>query len=574
MTPGREHGFELRGLQRTITATRVDNVVAALAEAEAASAGGAWVAGFVAYEAAPGLSDDFVVVPGHRPSNEPLVWFGVFDRRMEVEPVRAPAGVGHRLGPFAPTLGPQRHHEAVIAIRDGIADGDVYQVNLTDRLVASFDGDPFALYATMAAAQRGAYNAYLDIGDLVVASVSPELFVRRDGDRLVMRPMKGTAARGRWAEDDLARAAALRSTLKERAENVMIVDLVRNDLAHAGGFVTVDELFAVEQYPTVWQMTSQVSATGGGHLSLVSLFRALFPSGSVTGAPKISAMRRIASLEAGPRGIYCGAVGFIAPGGDFCFNVAIRTAVYERSTGVVTYGSGGGITWDSSATAEHAELVMKTRVVRGAHPPPDLFETMRWTPDEGVAWLDDHLSRLQSSARYFGIPFDRAEAESLVKAISAPDAPQRVRLVLWADGHLSTSVAVAPGGADGPVRLAVDTTAPIASADARWFHKTVERSRYDDRRRRFAAAGVDDIVLVNEAGEVTETTIANLAVSIDGVWYTPPLSSGCLPGVFRARAVREGRVVERVMTVRDLRRADGVAVMNALRGWRPAILLP
>lgn len=568
---GRARSWELRRWRATMVAERAGEVAGALAEAERWAAKGCWVGGYVAYEAAAGLDPDLVVHAGPLPSGEPLVWFAAFDECVAapLRPLAPVARSEYSVGPLRPSLDAERYRLAVGAVRDRIERGDVYQVNLTDRLVAPFAGEPGSLYAHLLDAQRGGYHAYLDTGGCVIVSASPELFVRIDGERIMMRPMKGTARRGLGSHDDALARDALLSSAKERAENVMIVDLVRNDLARIGDRVHVDALFTVEQYPTVWQMTSTVSARRRSDTGIGELFRAVFPPGSVTGAPKISAMRRIVELEAGPRGVYCGAIGWLAPGGSARFSVAIRTAVVSADRRTLTYGAGGGITWDSSAGAEHAELVAKTAVLTSAPWRPELFETMRYEPGTGIELLEHHLDRLESSARLFDIAFDRNLARVSVKAVEEPQA-RRVRLVLRGDGSIEVSTSAAPEPLGRPVRLAIDDD-PVDPAQPLWYHKSVERSRYESRRARHPS--VDDVVLVNGRGEVTETTIANLAVRMGERWYTPPVTSGCLAGVARRVALEAGRVHERPITIEDLRHADELAVMNALRGWQPAVLV-
>lgn len=351
---------------RVLTADRVQDVAPLLAEVERATATGDWAFGYVSYEAAPGLDPKLEVTPPAA-DDPPLAWFGLCGSPAEVPPVTLPPEGRHEMR-WAPDWTDEDHAKAVSMVREHIAAGDTYQCNLTDRLRATVDGDPATLYAGLAVAQGAAYNAYLDLGRFVIASASPELFFDWTGDRLRARPMKGTAARGRDAGEDDERARRLRASPKERAENLMILDLLRNDLAKVAtvGSVEVPELFTLERYPTVWQMTSEVAARLRPGCGLVDIFRALFPCGSVTGAPKARSMQVIHELESTPRGIYCGAIGLIAPpSAPFRarFNVAIRTAVIDRQAATAVYGAGGGITWDSDPAAERAELLTKAAVL-------------------------------------------------------------------------------------------------------------------------------------------------------------------------------------------------------------------
>lgn len=571
LVAGRGHRFG--GCRATLVARRPGEVVPVLAEAERAAASGRWVVGFVAYEAAPGLDPS---LPG-RATPHPLAWFGVFAQRRPV-PVPAPPAAGPlrgALGAWALDTDDGAHGAGVHAVRARIAAGDVYQCNLTARYAGAVP-DPPALYRRLAVAQRSAHCAYVDTGDLVVASASPELFFEWAGDALVTRPMKGTARRGRWPDEDRRQAAALAASEKDRAENVMIVDLLRNDLGKVARFgsVRVPALFTLERYPTVWQLTSTVAAEPRPGTTLADVFGALFPSGSVTGAPKRRAMQVIGDLEDTPRGPYCGAVGVVAPpGAGFRarFNVAIRTAVVDRRTGGAVYGSGGGIVWDSDPAAEYAELRAKAAVLR--EPPVagfSLLETMRGAPGGGVRRGAAHRRRLLASADYFGVPADAARLDAAVAAATAqlPGA-SRVRLLLGPAGDPVVEVDALGDPPSGPVRLAVDPE-PV-DTDGPWpFHKTTRRAPYERRAARHP--GADQVVLVNDRHEVTETTVANLAVRLGGRWWTPPVASGCLPGVLRAELVGADRLGERPLTVADLRGAEALAVLSALRGWRPAVL--
>ncbi len=530
----------------------------ALREVEAHTAAGRWAAGFVAYEAAPGLDP---VLTTHQPDGD-LVWFGITEH-----PPRAVAPVATGTpppGPWVPDWTPAQHAAAVAAVRERIAAGDTYQVNLTTRLRGPAPADPLAAYAHLALAQRGAWNGYLDTGTTVVAGASPELFLHRTGDHVLVRPMKGTAARGRTtAEDDAARAALLAST-KDRAENVMIVDLVRNDLARVAvtGSVEVTRLLAAERYPTVHQLTSDVEATVVPGTGLVDLLTALFPCGSVTGAPKASSMAVIAELETSPRGVYCGAVGWVGPG-EARFSVAIRTLVVDRGAGTAVYGAGGGITWSSDPAAEHAELLAKTRVLTAGPPAFALLETMRHTA-AGLHNWPGHRARLLDSAAHFGFAVDVDRVE---QALAGLDGDLRVRLTVARDGTPTVETFPLPAPLPGPVRLALDDE-PV-DEHAPWpHHKTTLRAPYDTRLARHP--GADDVLLVNTAGEVTESCRATLAVRRGGAWVTPPLGSGCLPGVERARLVADGTLVEGRITPADLDGAE-IALVSSLRGWLPAV---
>jgi para-aminobenzoate synthetase / 4-amino-4-deoxychorismate lyase len=559
---------------RVLVAERPEQVVDVLTEVERATDAGSWAFGYVAYEAAAGL-DPQLAVHGSTPMGMPLVWFGLCTEPVAVPPLDAAGPDDERYrAQWRPTWTPAGHARDVGRIRERIAAGDTFQCNLTVRMAGRVAGDPFALYRDLALGQRGASNAYLDLGRFVVASASPELFFERRGDQVLLRPMKGTARRGRHLEEDADLARRLRASAKERAENVMIVDLMRNDVARVAeiGSVDVPALFEVERYETVLQLTSDVTARLRPGTGLVELFRALFPCGSVTGAPKASSMGIIRSVEPSPRGVYCGAIGLVGPPDAPVrarFSVAIRTAVVDTASGEAGYGTGGGITWGSEPDAEHAELLAKAAVLAARPREFDLLETMRHDPQHGLRNRDRHLRRLAESAEHLGF---RVDLPAVVAALDArldgcPAA--RVRLRLSRDGALTVDVGPLPASSPGPVRLAVDDD-PVDPDDRLLHHKTTLREPYDRRRDR--RPDVDDVVIVNTRGELTEVTRATLALRLDGRWWTPPRDSGCLPGVERARLLDLGVLREKVLRRDDLHRAEELAVLSSLRGWRRAEL--
>ena len=383
--------------------------------------------------------------------------------------------------------------------------------------------------------------------------------------------MKGTAARAPSPAADQQRAMQLRASIKDRAENVMIVDMMRNDVGRiaAPGSVQVPHLFEIEQYPTVWQMTSTVEAVTDCAVS--EIFRALFPAASVTGAPKTHTMKLIASLETTPRGLYTGAIGFIAPERRAAFNVAIRTVVLDRMTGVAEYGVGGGIVWDSEAGAEYAECLAKAQVLWNCRPRFALLETLRWTPAERFFLFAEHIERLSESARYFGYLFDPEGVRGALTEAAAhfPPSPHRVRLLLHEEGRIHIESAPLD---DLPteVFLAIATTA-IDSSDPFFYHKTTHRVGYE--RVRCASPMWDDVLLWNERAEVTETTRANLVIELDGARITPPVTAGLLAGTYRRTLLEQGLIQEGTVTLADLSRASALWVINSVRGWRRATLL-
>ncbi len=550
----RAGGLRYRQPCRIIRAEQPGEVRAALAAVEAETRAGRHAAGMIAYEAAPGFDPALRV---HSAPAVPLLWFGIYEAP---EPARDPepnAPVGE-LGPWRSEWDEACHGAAVEHVRRCIAAGETYQANVTFRIRAAFDGDPLALAGQLWSAQRGGLGAVLHLGEQVIVSASPELFFRLAGDRLESRPMKGTRPRGRTPEEDAALAAALRASEKERAENLMIVDMVRNDLGRVArtGSVDVPGLYQVEAYPTVWQMTSTVTARSDA--PLVDIVAALFPCASVTGAPKVRTMGLLAGLEPSPRGVYCGAIGWIAPGRRACFNVAIRTVTIAG--GVAEYGVGGGIVWDSTPADEWAECLAKCRVLE---PPPDgeLLETLLWQP--GWLLLERHLARLLHSAALFGWTVDPPTVRrALDQAVVGETSPRRVRLTVDRAGRPAVSVAPAPE----PRRFRVGLAAsPIDSTCRMLAHKTTRREIYDAALA--ARPGLDDVILHNERGELTESTIANLVLRLDGRLVTPPLDSGLLPGVMRAELLARGEIAEQVLTIAELDRAEEVWLVNSVRGW-------
>jgi para-aminobenzoate synthetase/4-amino-4-deoxychorismate lyase len=568
---------EASGFRGVIEASQLSDVVPALEEVEAATQGGLFAVGFVAYEVAPAFDSALRVVEATRGSL-PLVWFGLFDQLDQVAPLlgRPRPGEAPFTGQWEWELDEHAFNGAVKVIHDEIAAGMTYQVNLTTRLRRRFTG-PLgtagrALYSQLVGAQGGAYSAYLETPDWAVACGSPELFFSLAGRRLSARPMKGTARRGRYPAEDGEQVAALATSPKERAENVMIVDLTRNDLGRVAvpGSVEVAELCVLERYRTVWQMTSSVACELRPSVGLPEVMRAVFPAGSVTGAPKASTMSLIAALERSPRGPYCGAIGYVG-GGRMCFAVGIRTAALDARSSVAEFGVGSGITWYAEAAAEWAELAAKAGVLWSDGPPAELFETFRWDPVAGHVNLDRHVARMVASAEYHGWQCDEAALLSLLAGVRGDGGkPLRVRVALDAAGSLSASTAPFEQSGPGPVRLEIDDE-PVESANPDLFHKTGDRAPFERRRDRHP--GADDVVLVNERGEVTETTRANLVVELGGRWLTPTLGCGLLPGVERQRLLDEGRISEAVIHLSDLFAATGLAVISSLRGWRSAVLI-
>ncbi len=542
------------------------SVQSLLQEADSALASGRFVAGYLAYEAAAAFG---FATRTPDPDGPPLAWIGVFEAPREIECPRPlvgpPAG-----GAFQPALDAAGHAARLAYVQERIAAGDTYQVNLTFPMRASLVEEPAALFARLVAAQRPRHAAFVDLGRFAIASASPELFFRRDAKgALVARPMKGTAPRGPTAGQDEAAALALSSSEKQRAENLMIVDMLRNDLGRVAelGSVEVASLFDVERYPTLLQMTSEVRATS--HAPLSALFEALFPCASVTGAPKKRTMEIVAATEIAPRGVYTGAIGWAGPDGACAWNVAIRTVVADRDLGLASFGAGSGVVADSTAASEYAECLLKARILEEA--PFALIETFALLPGEGFRRLDGHLARLVSSARYFGFALDMRRAEEALRsAASRIVGTARVRLRLEGDGRVTTEAVALPPSPSRTLQVGL-AARPVDPRSAFLYHKTTRREVYDE-----AAASrpdCDDVLLWNDRGELTESTIANVVVEISGQRLTPPVACGLLPGVERARALAEGRAREGVVRITELRPGQRLWLLSSLRGSREARLV-
>jgi para-aminobenzoate synthetase/4-amino-4-deoxychorismate lyase len=411
------------------------------------------------------------------------------------------------------------------------------------------------------------------------------LFFQLDGDTITCRPMKGTVKRGRTTLEDKEQAEWLRNSEKNLAENVMIVDMIRNDLGRIAriGSVQVPELFTVEKYPTLWQMTSTVTAKTD--VSLTKIISALFPCASITGAPKVSTMRIISELETTPRNIYTGSIGYIAPHRTATFNVAIRTALIDHETQTAEYGVGGGIVWDSTSTDEYAEALLKARVLTESTPEFSLLETMLWTPEEGFFLREKHISRLLDSAEYFDFPVNRRSEvppplplqEIIVSYLGEISAkfktPQRVRVLLDKNGNLSFEAKEFIPSEDQPPMKACLAKKPIDSSNVFLFHKTTHREVYNSLRSFGAESRKEpyeyaDVLLYNERGELTEFTIGNLVVELHGRFYTPPVSCGLLAGTFRAHLVETGQVEERIVHVEELKDCSTIFLINSVRKWQ------
>ncbi|HET9429020.1 MAG TPA: aminodeoxychorismate synthase component I [Allosphingosinicella sp.] len=547
----------------SIVATKDPEEVAACLES-LRRIGTGHAAGFLAYEA--GYSFEPKLAPLRRKPGAdapPLLWFGLFDEVELVDPAFfLPDPDGAWSGAPRPVVARSDYEEKLARVQAHIAAGDIYQANLTFQADISTAGCPMALYAGLRRRAEAGHGALVFTGSHWILSLSPELFFTLAEGQVTTRPMKGTAPAG-------TDPATLRDDPKQRSENLMIVDLLRNDLSRVArtGSVKVPELFAVESYPTVLQMTSTVTARLDQDLGPVDLLRAIYPCGSITGAPKIRAMELIAGLETESRGVYCGAIGAIGRDGEAAFNVAIRTLTLKEGGQIARIGLGSGIVADSVPGDEWRECLAKGRFVASKRR-FDLIETMAFDPHDGIADLGEHLTRMKNSAQALDFPFDRHEARNELQAATFRAGPSKVRLMLSRSGAMAIELRPLETLPESPVEVSI-VPLPVPSDDFRLAHKTSDRGFYDEAR---AAAGSWEVVFHDPAGFLTEGSFSNLFVKRGGRFLTPPLARGLLPGILRQRLIDEGKAEEADLREADL--VDGFWLGNSVRGLVAARLAP
>jgi para-aminobenzoate synthetase/4-amino-4-deoxychorismate lyase len=574
-----------------LTLTAAGNMDDFLRRAEEWLRRGYFLAGWLAYECG------YLLEPALRDRQWPetdriIADFGVFQEPVLVDHLdggaalpagfagcpQQPAEQDYGLANLRFSIEKEEYLRAIAAIRSYIAAGDTYQVNYTLKLLFDFSGSPAALYQALRRNQSVGYGAFLSNGGQRILSFSPELFFRKQGNLCTVRPMKGTMPRGRTTAEDRSLRRKLQTDSKNRSENVMIVDLLRNDLGRLAtpGSMRVPALFEVETYETLHQMTSTITGELPAGLRLIDLFKALFPCGSVTGAPKIRTMEIIRELEHGPRGVYTGAIGYLAPSGDAVFNVPIRTIVLAGDRGEM--GIGSGIVHDSAAEQEWEECRLKAAFLTRPSRDFQLIETLLWQEGKGYWLPEEHLARLADSADYFGFAFDREKAGRelvrLEETFAGESGNRRVRLLLAKDGTMTGSATPCEAPrtlADAPAEPLPQVLLSAARTDARdpfLYHKTTRRDLYDREREKAVRDGYYEVLFANVRGEVTEGAISTLFIRKDGIFYTPPLQCGLLPGIFRAHFLARppGPVIEKILYPADLAAADAVYVANSVRG--------
>jgi para-aminobenzoate synthetase / 4-amino-4-deoxychorismate lyase len=547
-----------------LTARTPDEIAPLLDALRSATARGLHVAGFLAYDTGAAL------LPHLSPANGLLAWFGLFEQYQKLDtdamPSFLPDPAGAWISPLRPEISRADYTKAFAAVQEYISAGDIYQANLTFPLSANYAGDPLAVYTALRPRAAAGYGGVIWTGEHHYLSFSPELFFALKESRITTKPMKGTAERRADPQADAAEVEMLRNDLKQRAENLMIVDLLRNDLSRVcePGSVAVPELFHVESYPTVHQMTSTVTGLLPQGSDAVDVIKALFPCGSITGAPKIRAMQVIGEVETEPRGIYCGSIGRIDANGDAAFNVAIRTFTLCEATKRVSLGLGSGIVADSDEAAEWAECLAKGDFAKVDGFGFDLIETMRFEPAQGISRLELHLERMKGSARNFGFEFDRHAARNQLHAATFHlDTLSKIRLLLSKSGAFAIEIR-SLAEATEPWRVGV-VPLPVDPTDFRLHHKTTDRAFYDDARK---AADADEVLFTDPDGFLTEGSITAVFVERDGKLLTPPLVRGALPSVLRRELIENGQAIEADLTETDL--DSHFFIGNSIRGLIPA----
>ena len=579
-----EHPIEI------IRADQPDQVPAALAAIRHGLEAGLHAAGFFAYELGYILEPRLAaLLPEVR--SVPLLWIGLYRKPRHMSGAEVQSWLtAEAIGDSSPsdvkhTWNSEAYLERFAIVQDNIRSGDIYQLNLTFKAKFKLHGSPLALYRDLRLKQRVAYGGLVDTGDVTILSSSPELFIEQHGKNISTRPMKGTAPRAGTEDGDRDVRQMLSSDIKSRAENLMIVDLMRNDIGRIAelGSVSVTDLFTVETFKTLHQMTSGVRATLKDDVSLEELLKAIFPPGSVTGAPKIRAMELIRQLETDARGVYCGAIGQISPGGEALFNVAIRTAVVDRH-GQGEMGIGSGIVADSQGSKEYAECLLKMKFLIDPVQRFELIETMLYEAGKDYWLLPYHLKRLSASAAYFGFIYSEERVrsaldeavEQAVDHAGSPARDQRLRVRLLLDEDGKVSVSTTPLGAvesKKTMRYVISDTRLLAG-DLFLYHKTTRRELYDREWKQFSdTLGADEVIYLNARDELAEGSRTTIFVERDGKLLTPPIASGLLPGTLRASLIDEGRAVERVLRVDDLTNADAIYLGNSVRGLVKAVPL-
>lgn len=555
---GKESTCTFRNPQDIIVATTIDEVLPSLKKIQDAVNNGYYAAGYLSYEAAPAFDQAFQVNGNQK---MPLLWFGIFDKPVNE---RLPSNKPFHTSMWHTQTDTDEYNHSIDKIKQHIAGGNTSQVNYTVRMHSQLYGDSIAYYKHLVEAQSANYSAYLDIGDFTILSASPELFFHLKDRKITTKPMKGTIGRGKTDDEDQANASWLYHSEKNRAENEMIVNVMKDELAKIArpGTVKVPHMFSIEKYPTVYQLTSTVTAEIPPNKSILDIFKALFPCGSITGSPKVNTMEIIKELETSPREVYCGTIGYITPNQEAIFNIPIRTVLIDNKTGNATYGVGGGITQASLNGEEYEEVLTKAKIL-DVNQDFQLLESLALVKGEYFL-LNNHLQRLKHSADFFqfDLEMERIEKSLLEFAVSHNNSQWKIRLLVSHDGSITlesdelTSTVV-----PAEVRLAGE---PIDQEDLFLYHKTTNRMVYERLMK-----SSSDVLMWNSKKEVTEFTIGNVVCELDGNLYTPPVESGLLPGTYRKVLIEKGTIKERTIMLEDIPKCSGIWLINSVRKWVP-----
>lgn len=550
-----------------ITTTKPEAVAQCLQQLATYTSQGYYAAGFIAYEC--GCLFDQATMDTYRPPETPLLWFGIYNTPQEISIKKTFAKyTDHHISELTMPLSPDKYQKNIEKIKNYLRQGDTYQINFTTHYTGTVYGDILFFFAQLCQAQKVDYAAYIQFAQEHILSVSPELFFSLQNKQIIVKPMKGTANRSlskEWLQNDE----------KNLSENRMICDLLRNDLGKISvpGSVKVTKAFTVEEYKTLWQMTSTITSTLENSYSVIDIIKTLFPCGSITGAPKVRSMQIIHELDPRPRGIYTGAIGYITPEQDAVFNVAIRTIhahEIEKQKYIFNYGIGSGITIDSDPEQEYAECQLKAKTLEQLELPFGLIETMR-CENGHVPLLNKHLERLQKSAHFFGIPFlEHHIQKSILDYCQHLTDRQRVRLELSSTGNIALEHQTLHISHE-PIRIGLSKKR-THSENIFLKHKTTKRDLYTEEYTKAAQEGLADIIFMNERDELTEGAISNIFIKKAGAYFTPPLNCGILPGIQRAVFMETHAVTEKALSLNDLVSADEIIITNAVRGARQAVL--
>lgn len=565
-----KRSFLFTDFSKILTFNYGDNINKFFKEAEGLLAKGYWLCGYFSYEFGyflePALHNLI------RKFDFPLVWLAASKNptiinHLKHKPMRDEAqstNLNYTIKNIVSNISQHEYSQAIKKIKKHLEEGLTYQVNFTFKMKFSFEGEALDLYLNLRRAQPTSYMSFINTGKNQILSMSPELFFKLEKDRIISRPMKGTIKRANFINEDDKNQSCLKNNKKTKAENIMIVDLLRNDLGRISKKVWVPKLFEVERYRTLHQMTSTIAAKAKKNLTIKEIFSSLFPCGSVTGAPKIKTMQITQQLEKEPRNIYTGAIGYISPKAGSCFNVAIRTVLLDKQKGEL--GIGGGIVYDSLDKAEYDEALLKAKFLTQRFPKFCLIESLLWQPKRGYSLLDLHLKRLKASCKYFSIPLDFGKLKKDLLALERSLEAINHKIRILVNINAQTTIEKEPlGRILSPVKVKLSHK-KINPSNIFLYHKTTNRALYDRERTLLKKEGFFEAIFTNTKGELTEGTITNIFILKEGRLYTPQLQSGLLGGVFRKHLLEKGRACEKVLFIKDLQAADKVYIGNSLRG--------